>query len=262
MADSIVGHFIKDIMSQHDFKPLLTWVEFLLSQDETEFALKCLDMLPGYYRDNVPKEIESLKKEIRALMHKPIDLIADWREEPKNIDYCVMFTVNSPRGILLRNEILDANKQGYAPHIVDFGPGDFCFPIGLDTIGLNFTYSPISFSKIGKEVCEKHLGDKYGQTPRENQQVWFVAYEIIEHLTDITEIRGMYDRESIEPNRIYLSTPKYCFNTVEDWRKNRLHHLRTYTPKEFMRASTALFPEYTNWNYVDDAVMICYAKKD
>lgn len=229
----------------------------LVVLDETELALKVLECLPGHLRDNIPKEISDLKNLIlnKILMH--YDYLKDNRELPKDLDYCKNFLNNTQRGCQLKHFVKTLNEQGTVPHIVDMGPGDFCFPIGMHAEGLNFTYDCFTLNLQAKEECKKLLGSMFKEWYSDKSTNIFVAYEIIEHLSNIQEIRQCFSRYFPKPaDYVLLSTPRYTFDIgTYNWKEIGIHHLRTYTPTEFMLAGLKLFPEY-KFTYVDDPVMV------
>lgn len=235
-------------------KPLMDHIEYLVSQDETELALKCFDMVPAYYRDFKDKTLLALKSEILSKMLMPIELSEDEREYPKTVEHSVNFLRNTARGQLLEQELKAANSKGKAPHIFDYGPGDFTFAIALNHLEYKFKYTPRSLHYRGVEAMKNILGDKmdgqFGGEP-----VWLVAYEIIEHLADTTEIQQLADRLCLKPEKIFLSTPKYTYSQgTPAWRDEGIHHRRAYTPREFVSASVDMFPDY-DLNFVDSDVM-------
>lgn len=238
-----------------DTIPLLKHVEYLVSQDETELALKCLDMIPGYYRDHKHPEIEACKKQILSKILTVYDLLDDNRDYPKSDEYAKQFTTHTARGATLFKEVQEANKNNINPHIIDIGPGDYCFPIHLHNEGLRFTYESHTLNKKSKDLFMQRAPAIIGQTP-DIYNIFFVAYEYIEHLPDITLIRQMHDRILTRPKKIFLSTPKYTFGDgTKNWKTEGIHHLRTYTPREFIQESVKLFPD-RKLNYIDDPVMV------
>ena len=85
--------------------------------------------------------------------------------------------------------------------------------------------------------------------PEEGAPRIFIACEIIEHLHHERDIRTEFERAKAQADIIHMSTPKYTFDgRIErlNWKEaGELGHLRTYTPAEFMRVVTRMFPEYT-----------------
>lgn len=238
-----------------EIEKLVTYAEYLVTQDETELALKALTLLPGNLRDNVPPEITNLRSDILANILMPHDIISDTRELPKDKEQAISFLNGTARGRLLKEKLEEANAQGGTPHILDYGPGDYCFPIALDHLGLKFTYEPLTFSQKPLELAKAQISPDKFKKPDKDQEYWFVAYEIIEHLWRVEEIAQVYMRFTPRPEKVFVSTPKYTFGTGSvNWRTDRIHHLRTYTPQEFQDICQKLIPD-KQWGYLDDPVM-------
>lgn len=144
------------------------------------------------------------------------------------------------RGHMIVEDVKQLNKKGLWPVIVDFGPGDFWVREVLSSLGLNFSYTPIT-------LCNS---TKYEVTGT-SQPVIFCAFEIIEHLWNEQDIRTEATKFGLKPDIIHVSTPMYTFDTeCTDWTtRMQLGHLRTYTPGEFNRILGKLFPEYAHVFY-------------
>jgi hypothetical protein len=234
---------------------LIQHIEYLVTQDETELALKCFDLVPAYYRDHKDKKLSSLKAEILSKMLMPVELSSDDRELPKSTEHSVNFLKSTARGQLLFTRLAEANESGVIPHIVDYGPGDFTFAIALNHLGLKFTYTPLSFHYRGVASLREILGEKIKPITYLSKVTWLVAYEIIEHLSDTSEISQVADRLPNRPEKIFLSTPKYTYGKgTQNWREEGIHHRRAYTPNEFAQCSFSMFPNY-DFNYFDNEVM-------
>ena len=146
------------IMNIMDTAPLLFHAKYLVSCDETELALKVLECIPGYYRDNVPGEIKALKEHILSKFWDMYDYAKDSQEEPHGDDYCKGFTNATMRGVVLLQKVQELNKKGNIPHIVDFGSGDMCFAIGMKLMGCEFTYHPLNVNMKALEMARQRLG--------------------------------------------------------------------------------------------------------
>lgn len=247
-----------------DVRSYLNIAHHLVEQDETELALKVLECLPGYYRDNVPEEIKKLKSQILKWVTMPHDLLSDIRELPKTKEWSVKFLNGTTRGAVLKQLVSKLNEEGKTPHIVDMGPGDFTFAIGLDEEGFRFTYYPISLNQKALDAVQARLPLKYTVGTPNNKEipVIYVSFETIEHLPRVEEIRQHYERIATfnKPLYVLLSTPKYCFGDGSpDWEKTGIQHLRSYTPREFIFEALRLFPEY-EFEYNDGDVQVVKGK--
>jgi len=238
-----------------NLKPIIEHCEYLVSQDETELALKLLDLVPGYYRDNYPPQLEDLRNLILSKMTLPYDLLDDEREMPKSKEHSIAFMNGTARGLALKNAVIEANKKDLVPQITDVGPGDFTFAIGMISEGLQFCYYPITLNKQADKALSERMN--LGLTINECNPHWFVAYEIIEHL-EPREIAVAFHRRNqlVNFKKIFISTPKYTFGKgTTNWKSEGIHHLRTYTPREFIAKAMELFPGYS-WNFIDNEVMV------
>lgn len=238
-------------MQKIDIKPFLDVAETLVVQDETERALLVLENLPAYFRDFPPPEVVELKRAIMRKIFTNTDYATTSEDDLKDNAFAVDYVA---RAMVLRDELANANSNGITPHIVDFGAGDYFIPIGLKNKGLKFTYRPIA---LQNEVMQKAKEILDFQPDSVSRETWFVAYEVIEHLHYVDELRKEFDRIEGNVTKVFLSTPKYCFGEGNPtWRERGCPHLRAYTPKEFINEAQRLFFEFKNWQYVDNEVMV------
>lgn len=238
-------------------EPFLEVAEILVSKDETILALKVLDSLPGYYRDNPPQEVSDLKNLILSKITIPHDLLDDKRELPKDDSWSVRFMNGTMRGAQLKRVVKEFNDKNETPSIFEFGPGDGTFVIGLHVENFKFKYKCLSLNKESKEKIAEKIGDKYDNYSKTDI---FVAFEVIEHLYNPIEIRQVMNRLIGLPTYVLLSTPKYCFSEgTPNWKEDGIHHLVTFTPREFVNKATELFPEY-EFYFADDPVMVLIGK--
>jgi hypothetical protein len=241
-----------------DPKPFIDAANILMEADETERALALLENMPGYYRDVPPKEVADFKREIMAKIYTVQDYACnDGDSILRDIDL-VSLAKALPRGKMLMDDISEANESGFAPHIVDYGPGDYVIPLGMHGMGLKFTYEPIGLHDASMQEAKKYLESRWETNAK--RRSWFVAYEIIEHLHNPAEIRQQFDRiETCE--RVYMSTPLYTFARGNPlWREKKCGHLRTYTPDEFVGYAKKYFREF-NWELYPQEIMILRGKK-
>jgi hypothetical protein len=240
---------------------IIKHAEYLLWREEIEMALKCLKLVPGYFRENPHPKLVDLHNRISKKITIPHDLLLDWREMPKSDYDAAAFLNLTARGQQLKKVVSKYNLLGITPHIIDLGPGDFCFAQGLIKESYRFTYEPLTLNLPSLYSIRKHLGEEVLVKKTPPGEKIFLALEIIEHLHHIEEIRTVYDRyENVKT--IILSTPRGAFNGgSKDWEsKECLPHLRTYTMMEFVQAANKLFPEIKDWNFVNDPVMVLFAE--
>lgn len=248
-----------------DVKPYVAVVNSLLASDEFERAMWVCDNLPGWYRDNKPREIRDIQKHaydqwmgIKDYVTNPHDLIFD-------VPRSVQALENTLRGQMISAQVKEANDHDVTPHIIDMGPGEFWLPMALKDKGLKFTYYGHCLQQQQENIVKEHLGDIWkDETP--DKHVMFVATEIIEHLTTPSyDILNLFYRKCPNADLVYLSTPLYTFGGgLWDWadpkHKGFLGHLRTYTPKEFFAEASKMFPGYA-LEYIPNEIMMIKGTK-
>lgn len=223
----------------------------LVQYDEVERALLILNNLPAYYRDHEPKSVTDLKAAIQSKIMLPQDYATHATDDQQLIDRDDIIHILS-RGQILMNEIKTANDNGVTPHIVEVGPGNYWLPLNLSKAGHKFTYSAIGVVPDLHIEFKKQLPVEH-QVQHKESPVFFVAYEVIEHLHNVDELSIIASRI---PNlsKIFLSTPKYTYKLNDDWYEG-LQHLRAYTPNEFLTEAQRLFKSAKTWQYLDDQPM-------
>lgn len=241
-----------------DVDPWLKVADILTAGDEPMLALKVLDMVPGFYRDNYPIELQNKKSQILALLATPGFYVTNKYDALVREDNAVETIKQTYRGTSILSDVLGYNEQGAIPHIVDLGPGEYWLAIGLHKLGCKFTYQPIGLCSEAHEKAKAIIGEHLASISLNEQPKIFVACEIIEHLHHEMDIRTDCMRVGCDPNIIHISTPKYSFDgrmEKADWAKQGdLGHLRTYTPNEFKNIVVKMWPEY-KWTFVDGQPM-------
>lgn len=219
----------------------------LLRADETERALWLLDNLPAYYRDHIPAPVLDLKN---AVMKK----ISTTQKYMNGIYECDVMDPKegnqmegSLRGSIILKDVAWLNQKGYVPHIVDCGPGEYWLPFVLKKQGMKFTYQAIYLNHGAHSKAMEGMHQVYRDSaPDKTQPCIFVACEIIEHLWQESELKTQMLFNHGFADIIHISTPRYTFDTeCMNWdEKGELGHLRAYTPVEFIRKCSHIFPEY------------------
>lgn len=254
---------IQNDRDSQQIENILNYSKWLVDNDETELALKVLDCLPGYYRDNTPDQLSFIKKDINKRIMTVHDYITNTGDDIKRD---IHFYIDAlPRGLIIKDEIKKANAQGIKPHICDVGAGDYWMVAGLDAHKVDFTYNTMSLHRDSYQEAKQRFEHVWCARDVSDRPNWFVAYELIEHLHNVHDLFTFSNKIcSGEPEKIFLSTPKYCYGEgAKGWEygKRPIQHLRTYTPREFMNAVHDIFKGY-NWYYYDDAVMVLIGEKN
>jgi len=231
-----------------DFKlqAFLDVINELVRADETVRALWVCDNLPGYYRDNPPPEITTLRNEITQCLATSFKYASDDIHADRVVNADNKFMRRQLRCVLLKKEVEEFNAQGLVPHIIDMGPGEYWLPTILKKDGLNFTYFPLGIAARAQENAKEIIGENYRQLQTEEQPTVFAALEVIEHLWNEEEIKSNMLYMCRFADVVHISTPKYTYGFhLKDWRElGELQHLRTYTPKEFSAVVSNMFKEY------------------
>ncbi len=247
--------------TKEDFDKLAYLSEKLVMSDETELGEQLLECVPGFYRDNYPMQLFQLKKDIKAKRFTISDYACN---EGDDVDLKKDYVGNVlalARGKAVYERLLKANASGVIPHLIDFGPGDYWMALGLNRMNLKFTYQPIGLHNNAMLSAKEELEAIWCTRDVKDRENWFIAFEIIEHLPYVDEIRDHYDRIKADVTKVFLSTPTYCFGEGNPtWRERGIPHLRTYTPQEFFQESSRLFREY-RFEYIPDPVMVLVGSK-
>lgn len=228
-----------------DVDKYLDSVEGMINADEVERAFHMLDNLPAYYRDHVPVRAHEIRASLNRQLFTPVqykDIYGEW-------DFDLTMARFPGRARILRSMVEGLNTKGLAPQLLEYAPGSFWLPMCLRRLALSFGYE-----SIGLEAAPD------GLTNQAAGPVIFIAFEIIEHLSDEWELYRNYLRFNRRADVVLLSTPFYTCNGGEDnWRSRDLGHLRAYTPAEFMRKAEAMFQGY-EWQVFTDETIILVGK--
>lgn len=231
--------------------PWMRILEMLVQYDDPEKALKIYDeLLPAQWRDGQqPKELKEYIDLVRSKLYTAHDYFSNNKDAPSTDENALLFMKHLPRALILEDDL----KQMDCPTVYDLGTGDYSLPIGLKLNGVRCYYQGIGLTPH----FEDQVKDRIPPPPPsgiENDRV-FVAYEIIEHLPEVQEIRNHFSRLPKPIKKVYLSTPNRCYRDGHpNWLKTGLPHLRTYTPGEFMYTVSKMFPEF-KFHFIDGESM-------
>ena len=241
-----------------DLNPYLHVADILTAGDEPMMALKVLDMVPGFYRDHYPLEMQSKKRQIISKLATPGFYVTNPYDSLVRADSSHLVVEGTLRGSLIFEDVQKYNREGIEPHIVDLGPGEYWLPIGLKKKGCKFSYQPIGLCTEAHNKAKDHILLELSKKPDPKSPRIFVSCELIEHLHHEADIRTDCERIGCVPDIIHISTPKYSFDGRPEkfrWQEQGdLGHLRTYTPAEFKSVVVKMWPEY-KWVYIDSQPM-------
>lgn len=224
----------------HDalIKSYLTIAEHLTATDDTERALKILELLPAKQRDSVPPKIAHLRNEIKSKIKLSHDYYNEYSEcDAYNNELDHLF-----RGQKVLELALEYQTKGQRVNIIEFGAGNSWLKIGLEKKGILFNYA--------SDLKNPEVNGYDPELP-----TIFVAFEVIEHLHSPEIIADFAARFS--PDHVFLSTPTYTFGEGQpSWRITGIQHLRTYTPSEFTQSVIKMFPGAKEWFHWVNAVQV------
>lgn len=237
----------------------------MIQADEIQIALKMLEDVPGYYRDNYPKELTEIRNNLYRQMYDQFDYANDpgeagWKREDVEAQCLTDYTF--PRANILFDEIKRLNSESKVPWICELSASHGWLPIGFQKKGAEFYYFAKNLNLPAlnriKEWLEPH---RWVETPEKAWTKILVFYEALEHMNTPSDLEQAAKKVGEEYDQIYLSTPKYTlWGGLPDWSTRRIGHVRTWTPKEFLEFSSKSFPGYA-WSFCDSHSMVLIGKK-
>lgn len=221
----------------------------LVDADEVERALWLLNNVPAFYREHQVKEILEFKNSILARMVTPAGYVNDAHDcEIVDEQKASIVIDGTLRGTLIQREL----AQGQF-HVVDVGPGEYWLPVGVKG---DFTYQAIGLDQKTRKAASMNPIIQSKLSEKQNGRTGvFVALEVIEHLSDTTDLMKECSKHfEEEPGYIHLSTPCYTYDASPKQGAKYLPHLRAYTPNEFLIEAHKLWPHY-EWQVYLNPIM-------
>jgi len=245
-----------------DISPWIKAANILTAYDDPMLALELLELLPGFYRDNIPQEVTELKQKIWMKLATPTFYANNIETSICSKEQAIATIQQVLRGQLVAKDVKELNDQGIIPHIFELAPGPYWLPIGLRELGLKFTYFAKSLNPETIRLAKDELGILWAENPPEPTSLYktkniFVAFEIIEHLHHVEDIAAEYYRYGMTADIIHISTPNCTFDgraSSLNWFDKDLGHLRTFTPDEFSNIVLPMFHGFS-WLRHDAPVM-------
>lgn len=257
-------------------------VEQMVAADEVIRALHMLENPPGYYREKPTPRMVGLKEKIlqntvsvthyanlktetyaASLAHNSkLNPGFDW--DQKGLGAMIDIPFCYPRGPILADLVKELNINGETPHLWEMGPSNFWLPYGLYEKDLKFTYYADTLNQASKEEHVRALEDKgiwRSLMLNQEQPQIFVCFEVIEHLWDSREILAQYVKYGAKANYVLLSTPNGTFLGGQNTLEREIEHVTTYTPSEFLKISSDLFPGY-EWRVYGGQMMVVIGRKN
>jgi hypothetical protein len=253
-----------------DVDHYLDSVEQMIMADEICFALKMLENLPGYYRDNVPQRALDIKKLVLKNTMTVIDYSNDFEETVQGIEAYAKESFadivnrhsNSIKGWALNQVIAAIGEHRF--RVSELGPAYFWVPEQLVSVP-NAHYDFQSLQKQASSEAVNRLKDIRSNflcdSPMPGAKEVFVCFETIEHMWNEDDVFHYYTKFGIEADYVVMSCPLYTLTEgLEDWKTRTLGHVRTYTPRDLSNFIKKHWPGYTVETYATDSI-VCIASK-
>lgn len=241
-----------------DVDMYLLMIEQMITCDEVEKAMWMLDNMPAYYRDNVPHGTIRIKEQLFKKFFTTADY-ADMSPELFNeASRLSKEAVQKEFKSIIRfykiyEVVRQLNEAGITPHIIEYGPGGFAIPYGLNSFDLRYTYFAQGLNVVAINKVKNTLPQWTEELGAYNI---FVCYEVIEHLTDVGEIYHFATKHCSFYDRVLISTPKYTWaGGFPDWYNRDLGHLRTYTPRDLLSFGMKYWP-HLKWGVNTDYELV------
>lgn len=239
----------------------------MIRADELQIALRMCDEIPGYYRDNYPRELSELKRKIYEQTYDQIEYATDDEEAECTREFGEAQWTNGymhPRAEIIAEIVRNSvGQQKQAPWIFDLGCSHGNLPLGLlKELGPCFNYRGAGMNyRIQAKVKEWVGAEVWRERPAEGQPTILYCTEVIEHCFSPEEIVHSAYKVGTNWDYILLSVPKYTLGGgLENWDTRRLGHVRTWTPNEFLAFADKAWPGY-RWTYYDAHSMVIVGKR-
>lgn len=237
-------------------------VEQLIRADELQMAIQLIDMVPGWWRDNFPKELIEIRNTIYRQTYDQVEYATDDEEAdcPREMGegqwtgaYCY------PRAEILETLLLALKPN--MPWILDLGCSHGNLPLGLIKAGHKFRYRGIGMNHRIIEKLKSWTKGYWEDLPQDNQIKILTCFEVIEHCMNPMDVVHTAHKVGVDFDHILLSVPMYCLGAgLPDWKTRRMGHVRTYTPKEFIDFAMKNWPGYT-WQLYKSNSMVIHGTK-
>lgn len=242
-----------------DVETFIETVEMFITCDEVATAMHLINNMPGWYRDNMPERVVNLRNQLYRRFFTTLDYARDgcyMKEIASQPSETLKAGVLLERGAATYEVVKGINGDNRTPWIYELAPGNYWLPLMLREHGLQFTYCGRTLNIEMQRDASVYLASHWRNDPDMDQFKIFIAFELIEHLADPSEIFHHYVKAGNDFDVILLSTPKYTYgHGMPNWYENDLGHLRTYTPTEFLSFAKKHWPEHF-WEIYHDPVMV------
>jgi hypothetical protein len=232
-------------------------IEQMIRADELQEALRMCDQVPGWWRDNYPPELAEIKRTLYRQTYDQIEYATDDEEAECTREFGEAQWDNGymyPRAELV--SVLLRSLFPRSPWIFDLGCSHGNLPLGLIKSNYGFRYCGAGMNKRIQDKVKGWVGEHWSDKPVGDQPTILYCTEVIEHCFNPHDIVHSAYKVGVTWDHIILSVPKYTLgHGLPDWQTRRLGHVRTWTPREFMRFADESFPGY-EWMLYDSHSMV------
>lgn len=235
-------------------------VEQMIRADELQIALRMCDDIPGWYRDNYPKELADIKRKLYERTYSTTEYGTDDEEAEMTreigeaqwvSEYCY------PRAQVLENIIKGSEA---VPWVFDLGASHGNCPVGLLSRGLLFQYKGIGINWRIIQKVKEWAKNVWAEKPTVGQPTILFCTEVLEHCQNPQDIVHEAYKVGVEWDWIVISTPKYTLGGgLEDWNR-RLGHVRTWTPSELFEFCNKNWRGY-KWEILPEFSMVIVGRR-
>lgn len=239
-------------------------VDQMIKADELQIALKMMDDIPGWYRDNYPEELSEMKAKLYQQTYDQAEYGTDDEEAGCEQEFGESQWTNGymhPRAEIISEIMTKYNSENFHPWIYDLGCSHGNLPLGLMKSGFKFTYLGRGMNWRIEEKVKQWVYKHWQEKPAKGEPAILYCTEVLEHMFNPHDLIHSAYKVGVDFDQILLSTPLYTLGGgLPEWRNRRVGHVRTWTPKEFQEFAIKAFPGY-QWTYYHSYSMVLVGKK-
>lgn len=221
-------------------------IEQMIRADEIEIALKMLDQIPAWWRENYPQELTEIRTTLYRNLYDTFEYASDsdeagWAKEDAEAQFLTAYTY--PRAEILLDTVKQFNAQGLTPWVFELSTSHGLLPLGLKKHGAIFRFAAKNLNQPALLKVKEWLGPVWADEPSRDQPTVFVFTEALEHAYREEDLRQSYYKLGIDFDVVILSVPYGCLGGgLPNWRERRIGHVRGYTRNDFIKLANDYFP--------------------
>ncbi len=237
----------------------------MIRSDEIEMALKMLDQVPAWHRENYPPELQKIKDTLYKNLYDPFEYASDadeagWTKEDAESQFLTAYTF--PRAEILLELVTDLNRRGERPWLCELSTSHGLLPLGLSKQGRSFDFFGKNLNHAALVKLKGWLATHWQERPNPHgQKTIFVFCEALEHCYREEDLLNSYMKLGVDFDYIVLSVPNGCLGGgLPDWDTRRLGHLRGYNAAEFSSLAQRYFKGY-EWYLYKSVSLVLVGRK-